>query len=292
MKKLFFAIAVLLLSQSIQASEIITVVNGYKITTDVAPRNFNTLKTSQKHKIVDKLIEKYLAANYALHSDVVNTPEYKKVLKHILNHSASNTKAKTLVASVKKYTGYTKEQLFSKKGLLAFDFILENRMKSMKPDEKVLHQFYRENKFKYDTPAMVELATIVVEKKSEAEKIEKELKKAKGNYALFSSLAKKYSKSPEALDGGYLGTIVASNINREISKYIAPLQRGEHTQAIKTLFGYEIYYLINAVPAVDTTYDMVKDRVKDDYVHKEVKKWAFSEINKLKKSAKIEMKIK
>ena len=287
MKKLILMIAILLSVDLLDASEVLAVVNGYKITTEVAPKNFNTLGKVQKEKVLNKLIEKYIAGNYALHTDIVKDPEYKKVLKHILHYSNETTKSKTLVSAV-KVLGYTKEQLFSKKGLLAFDFILEKKMKTMKPDEKVLRQYYEQNKFKYDTPAMVELAGIVVETKSRADEIEKELKNSDGNYTLFSSLAKKYSKSPEATDGGYMGTIVKSNINKEINKYISPLKRGEHTQAIKTLFGYEIYYLINAVPAVNTTYEMVKDKVKDNYVHQAVKKWAFTKIEALKKSAKIE----
>ncbi|SFO92459.1 foldase protein PrsA [Hydrogenimonas thermophila] len=292
MKKLFFSIiALLILSFSVQASDVLAIVNGYKITTDVAPRNFNDLNSSEKHKIVNRLIEKYLAANYALNTDIVNDPEYKKVLKHILNLSSKPKKSETLASAVKKSTGYTEEQLFSKKGLLAFDFILEKKANSMKPDEKVLREYYEKNKFKYDTPAMVELATIVVDSKEEAEKIMKELKGSKGDYKLFSSLAKKYSKAPDAIDGGYMGKIPISDLNEEISKYILPLDRGEHTKPIKTVFGYQIYYVINQIPAVNTTFDMVKERVKDEYIRKEVKKWAFDTIHKLKNSAKIELKI-
>jgi len=289
LKKLFLLVAILLLSQTIEASEVLAVVNGHKITTEVAPKNFNTLKNSQKQKICNKLIEKYLAANYALHTNIVNDAEYKKVLKHILSHSAGKMIGQNLVLAIKEPSGYTKEQLFSKKGLLAFDFILERKMKTVKPDEKLLRKYYNENKFKYDTPAMVELSSIIVENKKEAKKIEKDLQGKDGDYHLFSSLAKKYSKAPEASDGGYMGTIVTNNLNSEIAKYILLLTRGEHTKPIKTLFGYEIYYLINSVPAVNTTFDMVEDKVKDEYVHKEVKKWAFDKIQNLKKSAKIEI---
>lgn len=292
MKKLFFSIiALLLLSFSAQAAEVLAIVNGYKITTDVAPKNFNDLNRSEKLKIVNRLIEKYLAANYALHADIVNDPEFKKVLKHVLNISSKPKKNETLASAVKKPSGYTDEQLFSKKGLLAFDFLLEEKANSIKPDEKVLKEYYERNKFKYDTPAMVEIATIVVDSKKEAEKIMQELKDSKGNYKLFSSLAKKYSKSPDAIDGGYMGKIPVSDLNEEISKYILPLKRGEHTKPIKTVFGYQIYYVINQIPAVNTTFDMVKDRVKDEYIRKEVKKWAFDTIHKLKDSAKIELKI-
>ena len=209
----------------------------------------------------------------------------------MLSLSSPSKKSETLAKAVKKPAGYTDEQLFSKKGLLAFDFILDKKAKTMKPSEKELRSFYEMNKFKYDTPAMVEIATIVVDSKEEAEKIAKELEGKEGDYKLFSSLAKRYSKAPDAVDGGYMGKIPVSDLNSEISKYILPLKRGEHTKPIKTLFGYQIYYVINQIPAVNTTYDMVKDRVKEEYTRKEVKKWAFNKIRELKESAKIELKI-
>jgi len=292
LKILFFSFIILLaLSFSVQASEVLAIVNGYKITTDVAPKNFKDLDSSQKHKIVNKLIEKYLAAHYALNSDIVNDPEYKKVLKHILNVlSVKPKKNYTLVSALKKTTSYTAEQLYSKKGLLAFDFILEKKSNSMKPDEKVLKEYYKINKFKYDTPAMVELVTIVVQNKKEAEKIMNKLKDSKENFKLFSSLARKYSKAQDAVDGGYMGKIPISDLNEKISKYILTLKRGGYTKPIKTVFGYQIYYIINQIPAVNTTFDMVRDHIKEEYIHKEVKKWAFNIIHKLKKSAKIELK--
>ena len=293
MKKLLSTLTLfLLLGVSTHAAEVLAVVDGHKITTDVAPKDFNDFNRSKKHKIVNRLIEKYLAADYALNTDIVNDPKYQKVLKHILDISSKPKKNETLASAIKKSSGYTNEQLFSKKGLLAFDFLLEKRANSMKPDEKILKEYYEKNRFKYDTPAMVELAAIVVDSKEEAEKIAKELKDSKADYKLFSSLARKYSKAPDAVHGGYMGKIPMSNLNEEISKHILPLKRGEYTKPIKTVFGYNIYYIINQIPAVNTTFDMVKERVKDEYIRKEVKKWAFDTIHKLKNSAKVELKIK
>jgi len=293
LKKLLSTLTLFLLLQvSAQAAEVLAIVNGYKITTDVAPKNFNDFDRLKKHKIVDRLIEKYLAANYALNTDIVNDPKYQKVLNHVLHLSSKPKKNEMLVSTLKKPSGYTDEQLFSKKGLLAFDFLLEEKVNSMKPDEKALQEYYKRNKFKYDTPAMVELATIVIDSKEEAKKITEELESSKGNYKLFSSLAKKYSKAPDAMSGGYMGKIPVSDLNEEIGKYILPLKRGEYTKPIKTVFGYQIYYVINQIPAVNTTFDMVKERVEDEFIRKEAKKWAFDTIHQLKKSAKIEIKVK
>ena len=267
-------------------------VNGHEITTDVAPKNFKDLSSEEQRYIINRLIEKYLAANYALHTDIVKDPEYKKVLEHILNIPSTPQKSQTLAEAVKKKSaGYTDEQLLSKKGLLAFDFLLDRKAESMQPNEKALREFYELNRYKYDTPEMVEVAAIVVESKEEADSIVKEIKDAKGDYHLFSTLAKKYSKAPDAKDGGYLGKIPVSDLNEEIASHILALKRGEHTEPIKTVFGYQIYYLINHIPAVTTTYDMVKNRVKEEYIRHAVREWAYDTIQSLKASADITIKV-
>ncbi|RUM44316.1 MAG: hypothetical protein DSY46_05950 [Hydrogenimonas sp.] len=291
MKRLFITVvSSFLLGCSAYAGDVLAVVNGHEITTDVAPKNFKDLSPEEQRQIINRLIEKYLAANYALHTDIVKDPEYKKVLEHILNIPSTPQKSQTLAEAVKKPAGYTDEQLLSKKGLLAFDFLLERKAESMQPDEKTLREFYELNRYKYDTPEMVEVATIVVESKEEADKIVKELNDAKGDYHLFSTLAKKYSKAPDAKDGGYLGKIPVSDLNEVIASHILALKRGEHTEPIKTVFGYQIYYLINHIPAVTTTYDMVKNRVKEEYIRKAVKAWAYDTIQSLKASADITIK--
>ena len=293
----FFVILFILLSIFLEAREVLAVVNGYEISDEVAPKNFKKLSKDEQKRIVNRLIERFLAADYALKSDVVRSKEFKKVYSHIIGYSKENNSSdiKTLSDLVNKNEsqGYTKEQLRSKKGLLAFDFLVAQKAESIKPTQEELKEYYKATKYKYDTPHMVEISTIVLDTKEAAEEVYKKLKSNKKvTFNKFFEMAQKYSKAPDAVDGGYLGKIAVNELNSVIKDDILKLKRGEFTKPIKTEFGFQIYYLINNIPEVKTTFDMVKDRVKDEYIQMKVKKWAFSLIKDLKSKAKIEIKLK
>ncbi len=292
-KFLFFS---LLLNSFLLSAEILAVVNGENITTDVAPKNFKTLDAKKKKVILNRLIEKRLAIQYALQSDVVNSDDYKKALKHILQMSGDKSKNENLANLFKKDSsidGYTTEQLNSKKGLLAFDFILNNISKTMKISETKLKKYYELNKYKYDTPAMTELLTIVVNDKKLADKIIIELENSKDTLQAFSKLAKKYSLAPSANDNGYFGKIPLQDMNEAIKPYVKNLKRGEFTKKpIKTAFGYQVFYILNNIPEYNSTFKGVKNSIEDELLRKEVKSWAMKKIKELKKSAEIKINTK
>jgi parvulin-like peptidyl-prolyl isomerase len=277
------------------ASEVLAVVNGKNITSEVAPKNFKTLEKKAQEKIIKKLIEKRLASDYALASGVSESDEYKKVLKHILNMSENKkqkTKDTSLVETLhqKSIKGYTKEQLRSKKGLLAFDFLLTQKAKSMQPSNVELKKFYQNQKYMYDTPAQIELLNIVVEKESLAKEIIARLSKSSNKLQEFSSLAKKYSLAPSKTHYGYFGKIAIKNLNEVLKKNLADKKRGYFTTTpIKTEFGYEIFYVLNDIPKFDSTFEALKERVKEEFIQKTVKSWAINKIKSLKENAKIKI---
>ena len=273
----------------LMAGDKLAIVNGYTITTDVAPKNFKTLPKEDKFHVINRLIQKHLASDFALKSDVIKDEKFKKSFEHIIGYSPK--KSENLKDSIAKTKGYNEEQLLSKKGLLAFDFFLDKKASTFKTNIKDLKEFYEQNRYKYDTPAMVEVASIVVNSEDMAKEVEKELGAKKVNFDVFSERAKKYSLSPYAKEGGYLGKIPLKNLNDTISKEITSLSRGEYTKPIKTEFGYQIYYVINQIPEVLTTYEMVKNSVEEEFVRNEIKKWAMKKIEELQNKAEIKILI-
>lgn len=293
MKKFVGTLFILVASIS-YASEVLAIVNGEKITSEVAPKNFKTLEKRAQQKIIQKLIEKRLASDYAFASGIIESEEYKKVLKHILNMSEKKQKTQdaNLADTLNKESiqGYTREQLRSKKGLLAFDFLLTKKAKSMQPSDKELKQFYQGRKYMYDTPAQIELLNIVVEKESVAKKIIDKLSKASNKLQEFSSLAKEYSLAPSKEHYGYFGKIAIKNLNEVLKNSLANKKRGFFTKTpIQTEFGYEIFYVLNDIPEFDSTFETVKERVKEEYIQKAVKSWAINKIKSLKENAKIKI---
>lgn len=288
-------ILILLNVSAIAAEKVLAVVNGDKVTTEVAPKDFETMDKNLQDKIVQRLIEKRLASQYALsRKDIVESDEYKKVLQHVLNIQEKQiTQKKQPLANLlknKKIKGYTEEQLMSKKGLLAFDFVLNKKAEEFEKNTKEMKEYYKNNKFKYDTPEMVEFYNIVVEDKTLAQKIFQKVKDANNSLETFMQLAKKYSKAPEASEGGYFGKMPTSDLNDVVKDKILKLKRGEVSQPVKTIFGYQIFLLVNHIPKYKSTFNEVASQVRNDYVAKNVKLWAKEKIESLKKDAKITLK--
>jgi len=278
MKKIF--LSSIFLASMVYATTTLAIVNNEKITDEVAPKNFKTLNHREQQRIVNRLIEQRLASDYAFHSGIEKTKEYKKILKHILHYSKKQ----------KKVIGFTKEQLYFEKGLLGFDLLLEKKSKEMKPSRKELMAFYKKNKYKYDTPHLLELSTIVVKSKKTADMIVSKLEKAKDVVKEFSKLAQKYSLAPSKVHGGYFGKIAVNSLNDVLKSRLKNLKQREYTKTpIKTEFGYELYLVINNIPAYNSKFDEVYPDVKNDYIKQAVKKWAHDKIMQLKRTAKIKI---
>ena len=279
------------LTSSLVASEVLAVVNGKNVTTEVAPKKFKTLDKDLKKRIVKRLIDKRLACDYALSTPIAKSKKFQEVLKHVLitDDSSNNT---TLLSDIlknkKKIKGYTKEQLYSKTGLLAFDFLVNKAAADMNISIQEQKKYYNQNRYKYDTPAMKELLTIVVDDKKTASMIVQKLSKAKDILQEFSILAKKYSLAPSAKQNGYFGKIAVYEINETLKPFIKDLKRTEFTKKpIKTEFGYQIFYVLNDIPAFNSKFNLVKTQVKNEMMQKAVKDWAMTTIQNLRKKATI-----
>jgi len=282
------------LTSSLLASDVLAVVNGNIITTEVAPKDFNKLDKGTQVKIVNRLIDKRLASDYALSTKIVQTDKFKQVLKHVLNIDEAKNKGllKDIFENKKTINGYTKEQLYSKKGLLAFDFIVNNKAETIKIPLEKQKEYYKVNKYKYDTPATKELLTIVVNDKKTALMILKKISSAKDILQEFSLLAKKYSLAPSASKNGYFGKIAVYELNEILKPALEKLKRTEYTkEPIKTEFGYQIFYVLNDIPEFNSKFDLVRTQIENEMMQKAVKDWAMKKINFLRETATINNKL-
>ncbi len=281
------------------SSDVLAVLNGHKITTDVAPKNFKTMDRSIQDKIVARLIEKRLASDYALHTSIVKTKEYQKTLKHVLmmndETKPKEKDSKFLVNVLKddaKIKGFTAEQLYSKKGLLAFDFLVNKEAEKIQKNltNAELKEYYESHKYKYDTPALKELLTIVVNSDAKAKDIIAKVSSSANTTKTFMDMATKYSLAPSAQYGGYFGKIATKELNSKIKPYIKDLKSKEYTKTpIKTEFGYQLFYVLNDIAQFNSTFSEVKSKVEYELTQQKVKQWAMDIINNLKAKAKIKI---
>ncbi|UJG44944.1 MAG: peptidyl-prolyl cis-trans isomerase [Candidatus Heimdallarchaeum endolithica] len=82
----------------------------------------------------------------------------------------------------------------------------------------------------------VKASHILVKKRSEAERILKELQDG----ADFAELARKYSTCPSSKRGGNLGFFTHGQMVKEFEKAAFSLKKGELSDIVKTEFGFHI----------------------------------------------------
>ncbi|MCK5294355.1 MAG: peptidylprolyl isomerase [Arcobacteraceae bacterium] len=290
-----FGIALSCASTLALGANILAVVDGKNITDEVAPKDYQTMDKEMQLKIVNRLVEKRLASDYALSTDISKSDKFARTLEHVLfmNSDDSHQKQSGFLAEIMKddgkIEGYTQEQLYSKKGLLAFDFLVNEQAETIKITKKQLTDYYELNKYKYDTPAMKELLVIVVDTKKIAADIVSKLKKSENARIEFQELAKEFSKAPSANENGYFGKIPTAEMNDLLKPILKDMKVATFTGPIKTEFGYQVFYILNDIPEFKSKFTQVRSKINEEMMQKAVKQWAVDTISELKNKAKIKI---
>ncbi|RXJ66239.1 hypothetical protein CRV08_13785 [Halarcobacter ebronensis] len=284
--KYLIGLLLLIFTTNIYAKELLAVVNGNEITTDVAHTDFFNMDVEQKKIAIKRLVEKELAIEYGLNSNMAKSKKFIDTFNHIIKVENGKDLASTLKDKANKYT---EEQLRSKKGLLAFDMILDEKAQELKPDTNTLKKYYEINKNRYDTKKMYELLHIIVNTKEEALEIEKALKNSTTVIKTFQELALKKSLAPTKDKNGYLGQFYYESMPKELQEAVKNLTKDQYSKPFKTDFGYEIIYVMGYQDEVRRGYKESQINVKDDYTRESIINWAFEQINKLKEKAEIKI---
>lgn len=82
------------------------------------------------------------------------------------------------------------------------------------------------------------------------------------NGQAFESVAKKYSESENASEGGELGTFALNDLQEDLQPVIKNLSPGETSSIIETEKGFQIFYLQEIEKAPDKPLDAVADDIR------------------------------
>jgi parvulin-like peptidyl-prolyl isomerase len=132
---------------------------------------------------------------------------------------------------------------------------------NVKVDDKAVETYYNTNKSQYSQPASRDVRHILVNSKSLAQQLDRQLQGNKG--ATFAALAKKYSKDPgSAAQGGKL-TVSKGQTVPEFDKVAFTLKTNEISDPVHTTYGWHIIQALSAVrPAKQTPLKDVKASIQ------------------------------
>jgi peptidyl-prolyl cis-trans isomerase C len=125
-----------------------------------------------------------------------------------------------------------------------------------------MQAYYNEHRSEFALPETAQVRQIMVATESDAKAIEGELKKGKK----MADLAKKYSISPEASQGGNVGWVEKGLT--DIFEAAFRMKQGQRSPVFKSSFGYHIFEVTGRKPSRSKTYTEVKDQIKSILMEK------------------------
>ena len=121
-------------------------------------------------------------------------------------------------------------------------------------------------------PAMAD----TIEKNEIRDKLEVVVAKLKAGDS-FESLAREYSQSPIAKEGGNLGTFNAGSLSPQIQAALKNLKKGEYTPILDTDQGFQIFYVENIlndkVRTLEEASGEIREALYKEIVDREFEKW-------------------
>jgi len=201
-----------------------------------------------KNRLLDKLINETLIAREAKKINIQEREDFKRRLESL-----------------------TRE--------LLVDVYIKKLMEE-KNTEANQRAYREENKEKYSAPEQVRVAVITLQKpEKEAQEIYERVKKGED----FAELARTYSVSASAKNGGDMGFRSKRNLSEDIAEAAFSMKKGEIRGPIKGRGGFHIVKLVDRKDAELIPFESIRTKIYSDYGIK----LRDDEIARLRKAAEI-----
>jgi len=222
---------------------------------------FTTLDKKLKKEIIDVIVEKKLLSHYSV-SALKEDISFNQKLEQIKDELALNM-------WIEKET-----------------VKLEKKIK-----EADLETFYKKNKDLFLIPEQFKLRHIVLKSEKDSIDVFKKLEDKNSTLEDFSNMAKTKSIDSTSELGGDLGWLELEGLLPEVKKIIKDMKKNSMVRLKeKTALGFHIFYLEDKNESTYMNVESVKEDIKSILLKEKIDKLMSQTVDKLKKSAKIDLK--
>ncbi|AMV73944.1 peptidylprolyl isomerase [Desulfuromonas carbonis] len=151
--------------------------------------------------------------------------------------------------------------------------------------EAEIDNYYREHQDEFNRPDQVRARQIVVGSQEEGERVLALLQQGRP----FAAVAKEFSLSPDAEQGGDLGFFARGEMPPEFDKVVFTLAKGRISDLVRSEYGYHIFLVEERRPAQRLSLDQVRDRIRDELLADRQEQAYQSWLQELRSRAKIDM---
>lgn len=128
----------------------------------------------------------------------------------------------------------------------------------IRTSEEEIATYYQENRERFHRAEQVRARQIVLKNEKEGRKVLGLLLQG----APFEEIAKKYSRSPDAEQGGDLGFFGRGEMPLEFDQAVFALPVGRLSELVKSEYGYHIFLVDERRPSSRLTLDDVRDEIR------------------------------
>lgn len=247
---------------NLPSSIVVAVVNGRNINGDDFLKAYDSFKKSSKLAdpkdeklermmrigVLDNLIDQILLYAEAEKSGIKVPSEVRDETAEELVKGFSPARLKNMLKSEKQTFNEWKEKLMKN---MIIEKLIRTKIAPMVnvPDSEV-KKYYRDHPEEFNVPARVHAYHIMLLTLSEADEVHSELLEG----ADFSETARKYSKSPDAEDGGDLGIFSKGQMPKEFDDILFTLKRNEISKVVESPYGFHIFKVQKLLGPAKMTY--------------------------------------
>ncbi len=248
-------VAALVNGEEISAAELADRLHKMMREGDVpSPLDEYTLNRMRESALTE-LIERRLIAQQAKEQQItVSETEFRQLVQQVQDEYEGASIQEILAQQGKSYDAWAQAQ----RETLLLEKLVDINMGAMTTiSAEEAQQYYKRNKEKYDYPAQVRASQILAYDEHVAQTAFQELQKDID----FAEIAKKYSESADAVNGGDLGFFGRGVMPPEFDNVIFALNVGDVSSVVKTSYGYQIFKLTGQREAHRISFEEAKEQI-------------------------------
>lgn len=164
------------------------------------------------------------------------------------------------------------------------DYAVNKIISNADATDQEVSEFYESNKDRYNQPETVKASHILVDNEDKAKEILTDL----NNGMSFEEAATNFSSCPSKENGGDLGEFTRGQMVPEFDEAVFNMEEGDLSEPVKTQFGYHIIKVVNRTKEGTSTFEDVKDQVKNQVIIQKQQTNYLNKVNELKGKYKVE----
>jgi len=235
---------------------------------------------SLKNTLVRRMIIETLIIQEAEENNIkVTNDELDRYINNIKKNYTPEEFNQLLLSQFKTYEDWVAEV---RNSMLVEKTLSKETIERIHVPDQEIKERYDKNYAGKTREAKIKLAQIFTRSKETAEKALNEIKSG----VPFADVAKKYSESPEAEQGGVIG-LVAKGSGIEAFDKAFNIKPSETSQIVQSDYGFHIFSVLEYIPPAEVTYEEAKSFIANEIAHEKEAKYYEDWLSNKLKSVKI-----